>query len=327
MVIEEEQQKTTPTQLDLFANNLPHKPYCTDEKGWLQVRKKATAIGKKYIQHNQPCLVHWLVYDCDYAGALDHVGQNQLPAPNIIATNPENGNSHLFYRLADPVCTSELAHRKPLALLAKIDYVLCEKLEADTGYQGFISKNVLHKHWQVQEVNPNPWNLADFLDWIDLPKKLPRKAKTQGLGRNCTMFEEARWWAYSQVLGYRLAGDSGGFYEAVLRYCESINESFPSPLNFAEVRSTAKSIARWTLRHYTGSGSKSDEDWAKYVADTHTPDKQRARQAKQAESRREATKTARQQAKAMQAGGSTQKDIATALGVSQQTVSRWLKAD
>ena len=45
MVIEEE-QKTTPTQLDLFANNLPHKPYCTDEKGWLQVRKKATAIGK-----------------------------------------------------------------------------------------------------------------------------------------------------------------------------------------------------------------------------------------------------------------------------------------
>ena len=38
--------KTTLTQLDLFANNLPHKPYCTDEKGWLQVRKKATAIGK-----------------------------------------------------------------------------------------------------------------------------------------------------------------------------------------------------------------------------------------------------------------------------------------
>ena len=147
MVVEEE-KKAPQTQLELFAENLPHKPYCTDEKGWLQVRKKATAIGKKYIQHNQPSLCHWLVYDCDYAGALEHVGDNQLPAPNIIATNPQNGNSHLFYRLADPVCTSELAHRKPLALLAKIDYVLCEKLEADTGYQGFISKNVLHKHWQ-----------------------------------------------------------------------------------------------------------------------------------------------------------------------------------
>ena len=179
MVIEEE-QKTTPTQLDLFANNLPHKPYCTDEKGWLQVRKKATAIGKKYIQHNQPCLVHWLVYDYDRAGALQHIGDNQLPVPNIVATNPANGNNHLFYKLADPVCTSELAHQKPLHLLAKIDYVLCEKLEADTGYQGFISKNVLHKHWLVQEVNQHPWNLADFLEWIDLPRDCPSEQKCRG---------------------------------------------------------------------------------------------------------------------------------------------------
>ena len=90
MVVEEE-KKAPQTQLELFAENLPHKPYCTDEKGWLQVRKKATAIGKKYIQHNQPSLCHWLVYDCDYAGALEHVGDNQLPAPNIIATNPKTG--------------------------------------------------------------------------------------------------------------------------------------------------------------------------------------------------------------------------------------------
>ena len=34
------------------------------------------------------------------------------------------------------------------------------------------------------------------------------------------------------MLSYRLAGDSGGFHDAVLRYCETINEGFPSPLNF-----------------------------------------------------------------------------------------------
>lgn len=324
MVVEEE-EKAPQTQLELFAEHLPNKPYCTDEKGWLQVRKKTTAIGKKYIQHNKPCMVHWLVYDYDRAGALDHIGQNQLPVPNIVATNPANGNSHLFYRLADPVCTSEIAHRKPMHLLAKIDYVMTEQLEADAGYQGFISKNVLHKHWLVQEVNQQPWNLADFLEWIDLPKKLPRKAKTQGLGRNCTMFEEARWWAYSKVLSYRLAGDSGGFYDAVLNYCETINAGFPSPLNFSEVRATAKSIARWTLRHYTGSGSMSDEDWAKHVADTHTPELQRERQAMQVASRHRATKTAREQAKTMKAGGSSQKDIAKALKVSEATICRWLK--
>lgn len=323
MVIEEEEKRQT--QLDLFAEHLPSKPYCSDSKGALQIRAKTTAITRRYIQHNQPSLCHWLVYDYDKAGALDHIGQNQLPAPNIVATNPANGNSHLFYRLADPVCTSDIARQKPLHLLAKIDYVLCEKLEADTGYQGFISKNVLHKHWDVQEVNKEPWHLADFLDWIDLPKKLPKRAQTQGLGRNCTLFERCRLWAYRQVLSYRLAGNRKGFAEAVLKHCEGINECFPTPLNHAEVRSTAKSIAGWTWKHYTGSGSMSNEEWAKHVADTHTPDKQRARQARQVATRQEATKTARSEAKAMKAGGSTQAEIAKALGVSQQTISRWLK--
>ena len=31
MVIEEE-EKTTQKQLELFAESLPHKPYCADEK-------------------------------------------------------------------------------------------------------------------------------------------------------------------------------------------------------------------------------------------------------------------------------------------------------
>ena len=26
-------------QLDLFSDNLPHKPYCSDEKGWLKILK------------------------------------------------------------------------------------------------------------------------------------------------------------------------------------------------------------------------------------------------------------------------------------------------
>jgi len=324
MVIEEE-KKAPATQLELFADSLPHKPYCSDEKGALQIRAKATAITRKYIQHNQPSLCHWLVYDYDKAGALEHIGQQHLPVPNIIATNPKNGYSHLFYKLANPVCTSELAHQKPLALLAKIDFVLTEQLDADRGYQGFISKNVLNAYWDVQEVNKEPWHLADFLDWLDLPKRLPKRAQTQGLGRNSTMFETCRLWAYRQVLGYRLAGCKREFAEAVLAYCDGINNSFPTPLNFAEVKSTAKSISNWTWKKYTGSGSMTSEQWEKYVADTHTPEKQRARQAKQVASRQEGTQKARQQAKEMKAGGSTQKDISKALGVSEATICRWLK--
>ena len=271
-------------------------------------------------------MIHWLVYDCDYPCALELLGEKHLPAPNLVATNPANGNSHLFYRLADAVCKSDLARRKPLALLAKIDFVMTEQLEADRGYQGFISKNLLHPHWIVQEVHQTPWNLGDFLEWIDIPKRLPKRAQTEGLGRNCTMFEKARFWAYANVLSYRLTSTKNKFYEAVLDYCETINYGFSSSLNHSEVRSTAKSVALWTWRNYTGA-SRSDEDWAKYVADTHTSEIQRERQAIQAESRRENTQKAREQAKSMRAEGSTFRAIAGALKVSVGTVSNWLKED
>ena len=185
---------TRKKQLELFEHSLPHRPYCTDEKGWLQIRPRATAIKKRFIQHNPPCMAAWLVFDCDYAGALQHVGEQQLPGPNIVSTNPANGNSHLYYRLADPVCTSDSARMKPLDLLAKIQYAMRNALNADPGYGGFIAKNPLHEHWITQEVNPEPWNLNDFLEWIEVPKWLPKKASTEGYGRNCTLFHTARWW-------------------------------------------------------------------------------------------------------------------------------------
>jgi len=324
MVIEEE-EKTTPKQLDLFEDRLPNRPYYADEKGYLSIGSKATAIKKKYIQHNQPCIKNWLVYDCDFSGALEWVGDNHLPVPNLVAYNPKNGNSHLYYCLEDPVCTSEKGKWAPLFLLAKIDYVLTEKLKADKGYQGFISKNVLHEHWNVLETNPTPWKLDDFLNWIELPKRLPKKAQIQGLGRNCTLFETAKNLAYRSVLNFRLAGSKEGFFAAVLSDCEGINQTFNPPLNLAEVKATAKSIAKWTWKHYTGSGSMSAEDWAQYVKDTHTHDKQKYRQTLQVKSRRKGTKTAREEAKEMRARGRTQAVISKVLGVSQQTVSRWLK--
>lgn len=312
------------SQLDLFERNLPYRPYCSDEKSWLRIRPKSTAIGKKYIQHNPPSLIHWLVYDCDYPNALEHVVSKMLPVPNVIATNPENGNSHLFYKLADPVCTSDVARIKPLSLLSKIDYALSKKLNADAGYQGLVCKNILHQYWDVEEVNQSPWKLADFLNRIEVPKRLPKKAKVQGVGRNCTMFENARLWAYSQVLSYRVAGNKKAFEDAVLRHCEDINEGFATPLLSSEVRGVARNISRWTWKKYIGSYKPADE-WAVYVAETHTSEKQRARQVKQVETRNAATKKKREEAIRLREKGLTQQAIADQLGTSQRTISTWLK--
>lgn len=308
-------------QLELFDLHLPLKPYCTDEKSaGLVIRPKAVAAIKKYIQHNQPCNHRWLVYDCDYYGALEHVGQNHLPAPNLIATNPKNGHSHLFYGLKTPVITSENARKKPLNLLAKIDFVLCEKLMADVGYVGLISKNPLKKTvWDVQEINPNSWELLDFLEFLELPEKLPKISKLVGFGRNVTIFETARRWAYKQVLAFRLGGNSASFFECVLSQCQSINQTFPKPLAFSEIKAIAKSISRWTWKNYVGRVS--DDLFSKIQSK-----RGKLGGLKSGRGRSSGDKENRLKARSMRSQGATQTAISKAIGVSQGTISNWLKS-
>ena len=319
MLLKEEEKQAT--QLDLFNEHLPNKPYCTDEKSaGIFIRSKTFAVVKKYIQHNQPCQHRWLVYDCDYWGALEHIGQNHLPVPNLIATNPKNGHSHLFYGLTTPVVTSEKGRKKPLSLLAKIDFVLCEKLMADQAYVGLISKNPLKNTvWEVQEVNPDSWDLGDFLEFLDLPDKLPKISKLVGFGRNVTIFETARRWAYKEVLAYRLTSNQASFFDCVLSQCQSINQTFPTPLALSEVKATAKSISKWVWKYYTGRVA--DDLFSQIQAK-----RGKAGGLKSGRGRTSTDQEKRLKARSMRSEGATQTSIAKAIGVSQGTISNWLKS-
>ncbi len=310
MLIEEKEQ----IQLSLFEENLPTKPYCKDEKdGGMLIRSQAIAKLKRYIQHNQPTMIRWLVYDCDYWGVLDHIGQNHLPPPNLVVSNRKTGYAHVFYGLLAPVCTTETARRKPINLLAKIDYKLCDELEADKGYVGLISKNPLHTDWEVLEINPTPWELGDFLEYLELPEKLPKVSKLVGLGRNVTLFETARRWAYRQVLAFRLTGTQTAFHDAVLSHCQAINQTFVSPLGLPEVKATAKSIAKWTWAKYTGQ--LTDEEFSQKQAYRATKGKGVARYRHSAEDRAKAV--------LMVSEGATQAEVAKVFGVSRETVNKW----
>jgi hypothetical protein len=79
-----------------FYENLPHKPYCSDDLGYgVIIRPKKTAIQKPYIQHNPPCLVTSLVFDIDRSDAYFAWSDANLPAPTWIAKNPKNGHAIL----------------------------------------------------------------------------------------------------------------------------------------------------------------------------------------------------------------------------------------
>lgn len=310
MLIEEERQ----TQLELFARQLPPKPYCSDNVDYgLVIRQAKTAIKKRYIQHNKPTTVQWLVFDCDYPNAIEITDENNLPTPNIAIINRANGKSHLLYGLEVPVHKTQVARAKPLRYLAVIEYALREALGSDRGYTGLTCKNPLHEHWLTYQLKPQSYDLGELADYLTLPNKLPRKGFDYGLGKNCFLFENVRRWAYANLLNYRLTKTYEQWIEAVRDTATQFN-NYPDPLPVSEVKATAKSVARWCWNNYTGRVS--DEEFSKTQA-------RRGKLGGLAKGQINAEK----RATALQMGltGATQQTIADTLGVSQRTISNWLK--
>ncbi|MBE0401923.1 replication initiation protein, partial [Halomonas sp. FME1] len=86
-------QGRSPTNLVLFRQRLPQKPYHTDNpRHGLLIRDVQRALSARYIQPNQPHRRYWLVYDVDRELAALDWNDLGAPPPTIVAQNPQNGH-------------------------------------------------------------------------------------------------------------------------------------------------------------------------------------------------------------------------------------------
>ena len=111
-----------------------------------------------------------------------------------------------MYDLETAICTTDNARQKPLDYLAKIQAGITRKLRADTGYSGLITKNPMHSDWITHVWRAEPYELGELADYVEL-LPLTTKEREVGLGRNCDLFDEVRFWAYKAVRDYRNARD------------------------------------------------------------------------------------------------------------------------
>lgn len=243
-------EQSNAFQLDLIET-LPNKPYCTDELGVTYIRPKKTAIKKKYLQVNQPKLVTYLVFDIDRQGGVLSWYDNDLPAPYWTSKNPENGHAHIAYRLKVPFCTSDIAHSEPIRYAAAIQSAMTERLKADRGFAGLLTKNPLHSHWQNEFWTEYEYTLDELADYLDLKGHPLRGSEISGLGRNCELFDNTRQWAYRAIREYWAPNYKRKWNAAVYDKVESTNSQFNVPLPMSEVKAIAKSIANWTYREFT----------------------------------------------------------------------------
>ena len=159
---------------------------------------------------------------------------------------------------------------KPLRYAAAVENALRKKLDADAGYSGLICKNPNHDYWKIAVWQPELYTLDWLADSLDLSAANDKEIVADyGLGRNCTLFEKTRKWAY------RAIRQGWPEYDQWLQACYeracAYNLQFAAPLDENEVHGIAKSIAKWTSSRFDQS------TFEKYVIDTHTPEIQSIR--------------------------------------------------
>jgi hypothetical protein len=299
--------------LDQFYNYLPPRPYCTEFLGQLKIRPKAQAVKDAYIQPNPITRAYWMVFDIDSEQSRYWPDEWHVPTPNMEARNPENNHQHLFYMIDPAVYTLRQARSEPLKLAADVDRYLTRLLDADPGYGKLISKNPLSAKWQVYIWHENAWGLTELLDYIpdDIRKWKPRPKDTIGLGRNCTVFDQARVYAYAEWRRLRF-DDQPRLLDAVFSYAMNINLSFHVPMLDKEVMCISRSISKWTARHMDAGGIR---EW------------HREQNRKSVLVRRQKADEKAEEIKAFIADhiGLSNRKVARELGIPEATVRRLLK--
>lgn len=238
-------------QAEQFAQSLPTRIACCEHPAdGIERLHRSEAIKRAHIAPNSAKLVWVLAFDIDRADAGAAWIDADLPSPNWTAQNPKNGHAHLGYVLETPVSRSLLSNPAPQRYLARIQHSMSGGLKADRSYAHFLTKTPGHARWRTIWGREKPYGLDELARALPEDMPLPRKIRASeaiGLGRNVTLFDNLRAWAYRARLQY-----SGfeAFSEACLARAEGLN-AFTAPLPFSEVKSTARSVAKWTWAHIT----------------------------------------------------------------------------
>lgn len=253
---------------DLDEVYRPQRPLCSNQKdGGYKRRSRSDALDYAYIETNPLCVQSLIVADVDH-GDFWAFEKYDLPAPTWRASTLFADSYHAVWALRDPICLTDAARRPPVNLLARVEAGLRRAVEADESYGGRITKNPLNvahtTTWGTNnETAANSLQayglreLASALDYAHLlPKLYERSAlRNSGVGRNVTLFDLTRNWAYRAVKRYWNSCYSE-WEETVLAYTVNKNlsviaDDWGDPLPSQEVKHLSRSIAKWIWRKFT----------------------------------------------------------------------------
>jgi hypothetical protein len=141
----------------------------------------------------------------------------------------------------------------PLRYLCAVESAIRVKLDADSGYSGLITKNPTNPLWRILKGPQVGYEIGELAEWVDLRKHIPkRKPEEVGLGRNITLFDWLRQYAYRQIRHYKGAGERNYvlWQSHLNNKALERNGDFEYPLLGNEVWCVTKSVAKWTWHNF-----------------------------------------------------------------------------
>jgi hypothetical protein len=228
-----------------------------------------------------------------------------------------NGHAHCVWGIEAPVLLDKPDRQKPVRYLAAVESAYRAALDADPSYGGLLTKNPCHGHWRTYWGRYGIYGLHELADYVDLERHKPRRGvdvEETGLGRNVSLFDHVRYYAYRNVRHYQGLPDAFRQWQRIVHgEARCRNGDFPIPLPSAEVWHVAKSIANWTWNRFDVTAS-----------DKRFSERQSVRGMRKGKKKREQVMPTVLE---MREKGVSQRQIAYQIGVNPQTIVNWLKKE
>lgn len=235
-----------------FVGNLPHSPRATNDfqREGLHRHDKRTALSSRYIQPDRPYQAAWMKLDIDRVEACAAWIDQGAPRPHLIMGNPRNGHGHLLYGYKTPIVTSLGGHAAPLRFMANVEAGFTRMFGADPAYSGHTVKTPFHPSWFTHVHDGPLYDLAELVDALPSSISTRPVPRTEYVGnsRNLALFDTLRYWAYGEVKAAKALGNYSTWEQAVHAHAFTLN-AYIHPLPMSEVRSTARSVARYAWRN------------------------------------------------------------------------------
>lgn len=312
-----------------YKEALPKYVQTMPEKGkplvWLP-RNEAAEIERIRAHLNDR---HYLMTDHDN-GPIGRAHELYDLQPNIVVYNPTDPTRHqAFWLLRDAVhCQPEAQGRKPYQYLRAIEAAYDAHYGCDPHFARHIHRNPLCLVSDAVWLHERPYTLSDLAGPVSLAPvafkrtvgRLERLA--EGSGRNCTLFDELRLWAYKQAPSAK-AVDYDIWHRQVITRAIALN-GFEAPLPAAEIYCVARSVAEFVYYRYE-SGTGHMELTPEYRAKQAEKGRRGGLVSKGGGRPKAINQELLTAVVRLKAEGLTNRDIAEDLKVSASTVSKYLK--